>query len=215
MSKNTDLSQRSQSRKSLYSTRRVEALTDGVFAIAMTLLVLDLAVPTINGTTTNQSLWQALVALGPNLLSFALSFIILGIMWAIHMRQFEHIDKVDHKLTSLNTLRLFVVVLIPFTTSLNGHYGSLLVGQIFYPINLFLLALVTYIQGNYVASRPDFYSIYNKSDVAAGQRRSLSFVIVSGIVCIATVFLGSMAFFGYLLVPISGIFLKQKPDKDS
>lgn len=186
----------------LFSTRRIEALTDGVFAIAMTLLVLDLNVPQLAGNVTNQGLWQALTQLGPNFLSFVLSFLILGIMWSVHMRQFEYIEKVDRTVVSLNTLRLFVVVLIPFTTSLNGHYSNLLVGEIFYPINLFLLALITYIQGLYVSNHHSFYRNYNKPQVDAGLGRSLAFVIVAGGVCIATVFVGALAFFGFLLVPV-------------
>lgn len=187
----------------LFSTRRIEALTDGVFAIAMTLLVLDLNVPQLASNVTNLGLWQALAQLGPNFLSFVLSFLILGIMWSVHMRQFEYIEKVDRMVVSLNTLRLFVVVLIPFTTSLNGHYSNLLVGEIFYPINLFLLALITYIQGAYVSRHHRFYRNYNKPQIDIGLDRSMAFVIVAGIVCVATVLIGAFAFFGFLLVPVA------------
>jgi uncharacterized membrane protein len=193
----------------LFSTRRIEALTDGVFAIAMTLLVLDLAVPVVNNAT-NQSLWQALIQLGPNMLSFALSFVILALMWSVHMRQFEYIEHVDRRAIALNSLRLFVVILIPFTTSLNSHYTNLLIGQIFYPLSLFLLALVTYLQGLYVSAHHSFYKNYNNAKIDSGLMRSLSFVIVSALVCIATIFVGSYAFFGFLLVPVLNIILTKK-----
>lgn len=191
-----------QKRGELYSTRRVENLTDGVFAIAMTLLVLDLVVPQINGVVTDSILWKSLTALSPNLISFTLSFIILGLMWSIHTRQFEYITKVDDTLVTLNTLRLFIVVLIPFTTSLNGHYPSLIIGQVFYPLNLFLLALVTYIQGVYASRHREFYSQYNEANIRAGQNRSLVFLIISGLVCLAIIPLGNIAFFGFLLIPL-------------
>lgn len=191
-----------QKRGELYSTRRVENLTDGVFAIAMTLLVLDLAVPQINGVVTDSILWKSLTALSPNLISFTLSFIILGLMWSIHTRQFEYITKVDDTLVTLNTLRLFIVVLIPFTTSLNGHYPNLVIGQVFYPLNLFLLALVTYIQGVYASRHREFYSQYNEANIRAGQNRSLVFLIVSGLICLAIIPLGNIAFFGFLLIPL-------------
>lgn len=191
-----------QKRGELYSTRRVENLTDGVFAIAMTLLVLDLVVPQINGVVTDSILWKSLTALSPNLISFTLSFIILGLMWSIHTRQFEYITKVDDTLVTLNTLRLFIVVLIPFTTSLNGHYPSLVIGQVFYPLNLFLLALVTYIQGVYASRHREFYSQYDEANIRAGQNRSLVFLIVSGLVCLAIIPLGNIAFFGFLLIPL-------------
>lgn len=191
-----------QKRGELYSTRRVENLTDGVFAIAMTLLVLDLVVPQINGVVTDSILWKSLTALSPNLISFTLSFIILGLMWSIHTRQFEYITKVDDTLVTLNTLRLFIVVLIPFTTSLNGHYPNLVIGQVFYPLNLFLLALVTYIQGVYASRHREFYHEYSESNIRAGQNRSLVFLIVSGLICLAIIPLGNIAFFGFLLIPL-------------
>ncbi len=190
------------SRGELYSTRRVENLTDGVFAIAMTLLVLDLVVPQINGVVSDATLWKALTSLSPNFISFTLSFIILGVMWSVHTRQYEYITKVDDTLVTLNTLRLFIVVLIPFTTSLNGHYPSLIIGQIFYPLNLFLLALVTYIQGVYASRHKEFYGQYDETNIRAGQNRSLVFLIVSGLVCLAIIPLGNMAFFGFLLIPV-------------
>ncbi len=188
--------------RELYSTRRVENLTDGVFAIAMTLLVLDLVVPQIGGVVTDSVLWHALGALAPNFISFTLSFIILGLMWSVHTRQFEYITKVDNKLVALNTLRLFIVVLIPFTTSLNGHYSSLVIGQLFYPLNLFLLALVTYVQGVYAARHKEFYREYNAGNIAIGQKRSLAFMIISGVVCVLVIPLGNIAFLGFALVPL-------------
>lgn len=193
----------------LFSTRRIENLTDGVFAIAMTLLVLDLNVPQLAGTVTNQGLWQALLNLQPNLFSFALSFLILGVMWAVHMRQFEYIERVDNRVTALNTLRLFIVVLIPFTTSLNGQYNNLLVGEIFYPLNLFLLSLATYLQGWYVSRHHSFYKNYNKAQIAAGQARGLSFVLITVLVCALTPFVGSFAFFAFLLIPVLNVLLSK------
>ncbi|MFO0862750.1 MAG: TMEM175 family protein [Candidatus Saccharibacteria bacterium] len=192
----------SQTKGELYSTRRIENLTDGVFAIAMTLLVLDLVVPQIGGVVSDGVLLEALKGLSSNFISFTLSFIILGLMWSVHTRQFEYITKVNDTLVVLNTARLFIVVLIPFTTSLNGHYPNLIIGQIFYPLNLFLLALVTYIQGVYASRHREFYREYSETNIRAGQNRSLVFLIVAGLVCLAIIPLGNMAFFGFLLIPL-------------
>ena len=197
----------------LYSTRRIESLTDGVFAIAMTLLVLNLNVPKWVGAITDENLWKALVADGTNFFSFALSFAILGIMWSIHMRQFESIERVDKRATNLNTLRLFVVVLIPFTTSLNAQYGELLLAQLLYPLNLFFLALITYLQGLYASNHHDFYREYNKSNIDAGQARSLVFVLATVLVCVLTVFVGNMAFFVLFLIPIAAPIIGSKHSK--
>lgn len=176
----------------------------------MTLLVLDLNVPTLAKSVTDDGLWQALLAMGPNFFSFALSFAILGIMWSVHMRQFEDIERVDKRATALNTLRLFIVVLIPFTTSLNSEYSRLLIGQFFYPFNLFLLALVNYLQGLYVSKHPSFYRRYNLADINAGQTRSLVFVVVTALVCVLTPFFGSKALFAFLLITLINLIMNKK-----
>ena len=198
----------------LYSTRRIESLTDGVFAIAMTLLVLNLNVPKLMGSITDENLWKALSADSTNFFSFTLSFVILGIMWSIHMRQFEAIERVDKRATTLNTLRLFLVVLIPFTTSLNAEYGNLLLAQMLYPINLFLLALITYLQGLYASNHHIFYRSYDKKNVEVGQARSLVFVLATALVCVLVVFVGNMAFFALFLIPIIGWLVGKNMQSD-
>ena len=197
----------------LYSSRRIESLTDGVFAIAMTLLVLNLNVPKLVGAITDENLWNALVSGGTNFFSFTLSFVILGIMWSIHMRQFESIERVDKRATTLNTLRLFIVVLIPFTTSLNAQYGNLLLAQVLYPLNLFFLALITYLQGMYASNHRSFYRKYNQKDINAGQARSMVFVLATALVCVLTIFIGNKAFFALLLIPMIGSMIDRKYSK--
>lgn len=197
----------------LYSSRRIESLTDGVFAIAMTLLVLNLNVPKLVGAITDENLWNAFVSGGTNFFSFTLSFVILGIMWSIHMRQFESIERVDKRATTLNTLRLFIVVLIPFTTSLNAQYGNLLLAQVLYPLNLFFLALITYLQGMYASNHRSFYRKYHQKDINAGQARSMVFVLATALVCVLTIFIGNKAFFALLLIPIIGSMIDRKYSK--
>jgi len=197
----------------LYSSRRIESLTDGVFAIAMTLLVLNLNVPKLVGAITDENLWKALVADSTYFFSFALSFAILGLMWSIHMRQFESIERVDKRATALNTLRLFIVVLIPFTTSLNAQYSNLLLAQMLYPLNLFFLALVTYLQGLYASNHRSFYRQYDRNNINAGQARSMVFVLATALVCILTVFVGNSAFFILILIPFIGRLVSKKYKK--
>ena len=207
-------SKKQERKEELYSSRRVEGLTDAVFAIAMTLLVLNLNVPKLLGAITDENLWRALQADSTSFFSFVLSFVILGIMWSIHMRQFESIERIDKRATTLNTIRLFVVVLIPFTTSLNAQYGNLLLAQILYPINLFFLALMTYLQGLYASNHRSFYRTYDAQDISAGQVRSLVFVMATVLVCVLTVFIGNKAFFALFLIPILGPVMVKMLAKD-
>lgn len=93
-------------------TGRIEAFSDGVFAVAITLLVLDLHVDDIG------SLREQLLRLGPQYLAFVTSFATIGIMWINHHRLFTHIKRTDTILQLLNLLLLLVIVFIPFPTSL-------------------------------------------------------------------------------------------------
>lgn len=96
---------------------RIEALSDGVFAIALTLLVLDLKVPINDAIKTEQELWHALGDLSPKILSYFLSFMTLGIFWTGHTAQFHFIEKSDRNLNWLSFFFLLVVSVLPFTTA--------------------------------------------------------------------------------------------------
>jgi uncharacterized membrane protein len=98
-------------------TGRLEAFSDGVFAIAITLLVLELHVPQGSG-----SLGAGLLQAWPSFAAFTTSFATIGIMWLNHHRLFMLIRRVDHGLLVLNGLLLFGVSLLPFPTELVARY---------------------------------------------------------------------------------------------
>lgn len=102
----------------LSETSRVEAFSDGVFAIAITLLVLDVHVPSPAGG----HLGVALVRQWPTYVAFLLSFAFIGIMWVNHHRLFNHIHRSDNLLLFLNLLLLLGVTVVPFPTSLLAAY---------------------------------------------------------------------------------------------
>jgi uncharacterized membrane protein len=185
-----------------FPTRRTESLTDAVFAIAMTLLVLGLSVPVLSSNATNQDLWQALAKMRPSFTGFLISFLILGVMWSVHMRMFEQLDTIDERVSKLNIFRLLMVVLLPFTTSLTATYPGLLPAQLLYPLNLFFLALATYLQGLYVQAHPSFYKVYNKRRASYGKFQNLSFVIVSVIVLGMVFVIGELALLIFFVLPI-------------
>lgn len=98
-------------------TGRLEAFSDGVFAIAITLLVLDLHVSAAQG-----HLGAALAREWPHYATFTVSFLTIGIIWVNHHAQFELVGSVDRPLLFFNLLLLMVVVLIPFTTGLLAEH---------------------------------------------------------------------------------------------
>jgi uncharacterized membrane protein len=102
---------------------RAEAFSDGVFAFAITLLVLNLRDPTIGLSQT--SLLDGLLAQWPSLFALATSFMTILIMWVNHHNMFAYVRKINTTLLLLNGLLLFFVVLTPFTTLLVANHVSL------------------------------------------------------------------------------------------
>jgi len=102
-------------------TGRVEAFSDGVFAVAITLLALDIHVPRLDALPSG-GLGLALLALWPSLLAYVTSFATILIMWLNHDRLFEQIRRKDHGLLVYNGLLLMVITLFPFPTALLAEY---------------------------------------------------------------------------------------------
>src|SRR5712692_2068589 len=113
---------------------RLAALSDGIFAVAMTLLVLNIAVPTIGVAVHRQqpiwaagalaseaTVWNALVPLGPHLLTYLMSFLTLGIFWAGQQTQLNYFARSDHRLTWIHLVFLLAVVFMPFSTALLAY----------------------------------------------------------------------------------------------
>jgi uncharacterized membrane protein len=102
------------------STGRLEAFSDGVFAIAITLLVLDLKVPP--RLDSEQALAGALLDQWPGYVAFVASFAVIGIMWLNHHRMFQLIQRATHGVLLLNGLLLFMISAVPFPTALVSEY---------------------------------------------------------------------------------------------
>lgn len=111
---------------------RLEAFSDGVFAIVITLMVLEIKVPHVELNNLN----QALLALMPKFLSFGLSFIIIGVYWVSHHNMMHFIEKVDRNALWLNILVLLTICIIPFPTALLGDYPFAQTPVIFYGLTL-------------------------------------------------------------------------------
>lgn len=120
---------------------RVVAFTDGVFAIAITLLVLNLDVPELS---SGKELADELGKLWPHLLAYFLSFAVVGRFWIIHHRVFAVVRSFDGRLLMLNLLYLAFIVLVPFTTELIGDYGDTTAAVVPYAAALGIAALVNW-----------------------------------------------------------------------
>ena len=121
------------------SVERLAALSDGVFAVAMTLLVLDIHGPAAEAVHNEQGLWLALQHLGPRLLMFAMSFLTLGIFWVGQQTQLNHLERSQRSLTWIHLLFLFAVSISPFSTSLLAEFPQYRVALLAYWLNILLM----------------------------------------------------------------------------
>ena len=144
--------------------QRIEALSDGVFAIAMTLLILDIKVPTSEVIHAEGDLIKASFGLTPKLLSYFLSFITLGIYWAAQSTQFHFITKSDRRLNWINLFFLLFVSLIPFTTAFLSQYITFRFAIFVYWLNIIMLGLTLALHWNY-ANKNNFISLSENENV--------------------------------------------------
>ena len=177
------------------STRRTEAYTDGVFAIAATLLVLDLTTHTLGAVKSDAELWSALQDEWLLFANFALSFALLSVLWMTHVRQFEHVAKVDGTMIWLNNARLLFIVLVPFSTGMVTEYSDYVAGRTILPVNFFLAILCGWLQWMWaVRHRDEMLPDLSQADAVAYGRANLSAVILSAVVIVLSPFIGSIAF---------------------
>jgi uncharacterized membrane protein len=118
---------------------RIVAFSDGVFAIAITLLVLNLNIETgLPKDKVAHALWEQ----RENFVAFAISFAVIGRFWVVHHRFFSEVHSFDGRLISLNLLYLGSIVLIPFSSEVLGKYGGQTPAVVLYSVNLAVVVLV-------------------------------------------------------------------------
>ena len=119
---------------------RTVALSDGVFAIALTLLVLNISVPRL--VPGGESLWHALAGNAGEVLSYAVSFAVIALFWTRHHSFFRVTRRVDGRLLALNLLYLGIVAFLPFPTRLLGLYGDRPEAVAVYAVTISLVSAV-------------------------------------------------------------------------
>jgi uncharacterized membrane protein len=131
------------------SVERIAALSDGFFAVAMTLLVLDLRVPAAEAVHSEHDLWHALVALSPRLVVFLMSVMTNGIFWVGQQTQLNHFARADRNLAWIHIAFLCAVSLTPFSTSLLAEFIHYRTALLIYWSNILLLGLTLYWSWSY------------------------------------------------------------------
>ena len=142
-----------------FQLERLILFSDAVFAIAITLLVIEIKIPELHEEVSDAAILHSLKHLIPKFVGFIISFAIIGTYWTIHHRLFGFVINFDKKLLLLNLLFLFFIVLMPFSTGLYGEYAGaklmreqLKVPMTFYVLNIFFVGLINYFMWSYISN---------------------------------------------------------------
>ena len=146
-----------------FQLERMILFSDAVFAIAITLLVIEIKIPEKSelhdGVISDHTLWLALKHLAPKFLGFIISFLLIGVYWSVHHRMFGFVTNYTRKLLMLNLLFLFFIALMPFSTGFYSEYAGpelvreqLKVPMTFYVLNFSLAGFVNYFMWVYVTN---------------------------------------------------------------
>ncbi len=180
---------------------RVLALSDGVFAIVMTLLIFDIKIPAFTDMVTDVQLWNALGILWPHFLVFAGTFAVLSVMWLNHHFLFDTFAKeVDRPLNLLNLLYLMFIAFVPFSASFMGEFHAHQPAVVLYGLNLLAVAFVSTFMTAYIKKTQ---GVEHLSDRLLNQSRfRYTLNILCYLLALAVSFLNEYAALFFYIFPV-------------
>jgi uncharacterized membrane protein len=186
------------------STSRIEALSDNIFAVAMTLLVLDIKIPA-HGIGSN--LWPFVVPLWHHVRTFTISFFIVGLYWVLHHHVFASIRRSNRTLLWINLLFMLFVAITPFSTGLLGAFDDSRTAIIIYGFNVMVLGLSLQAIWWYATRNHRLVSPRLEAHVVRRETRHLMIMPSICVIAMAVSFFSTTASIGiYVLAPFLHFF---------
>lgn len=180
---------------------RFEAFSDGVFAIAITLLILAFVLPPLR-SPSERELASALLAMWPNLIAYALSFGVIGIMWQNHHALFRLVSRIDRTMVFLNLVLLGGTAFIPFATSTLGSYPTMRASTFLYGLTLSWTATAYNLMLMHLARTRAFAPNVGAERIAATLRAYRTGWIVYVLATLLALVLPLVSFAAYLAIAI-------------
>ncbi len=197
-----------------FSKTRLEAFSDAVFAIVVTLLVLELKVPHIEHPGDLQEVWHALRHVAPIFFSWVVSFFFVAIMWLHHHNIMMMSKHSDYGIIWINLLLLFFICLLPFPTAFMGEYPLTPISVSFWGITVSITSLLL-VWFYYYSVRNFLLDSYNKEQAIKNVRLSLFaaplFYFIAALLAWVSVYI---SFVLYALVPLMYLLPLDKPHKE-
>jgi uncharacterized membrane protein len=189
---------------------RLENFSDGVFAIAVTLLILNVKIPDTHHLDNHQLNWRLIISV-PHLLTFAFSFLVVGVFWVAHHRIFSFVRVLGSTLLWLNILYLLFVAIIPFSASILSENPFLPTAILFYSITLLVIALMHLVLLEYMLrNKPLKHEALTKDIYRASQKTAIVGPICYVIAAIASFITVYVSFAAIICAMIFYIFFSGK-----
>jgi uncharacterized membrane protein len=190
---------------------RLETLIDGIFAIAMTLLVLGITAPKPPVDQAPAVLSGEVFDLFPQVLIFVIAFLVLAVFWLNHHRQFHFVRSVDPRLLWLNIALLIFIVLIPFSTDIAGDYPDVPIAVLVFHLNILAVGLVFVFHWRYICRAGHLCE--RRPDERAMRARTIDTNLIPVVAAVAigiSFFSCPVSLLAYLVVPAVVIFMSRK-----
>lgn len=183
-------------------------MVDGIFAIAMTLLVLGIDPPKPAESQAQAMLPGQVFGLVPEIFIFIVAFLILASFWLVHHRHFHFVRTVDSRLLWINIFLLISIVFIPFSTDVAGDFPDVQVAVLLFHINILIVGLFFTYQVSYISK--SVHLCYPETDRNFLQSHFLQSILIPGVAFVAVIvsFVNpSVSLMVYLVIPVALYFL--------
>ncbi|NET59306.1 MAG: DUF1211 domain-containing protein [Symploca sp. SIO2E6] len=194
---------------------RLQILTDGIFVLTMTLMILQFDPPDLNQQMTNREIQNFLFAQFPALGIYIISFLLVAFYWVAHLERFQHYQRTEQPHIWLQLLSLMFLVLVPYSNELSTLYTLNFPVQVFCSLNLFLVGIFSYCSWTYATHNHRLVA----ADLDSGFINSLKKKnLIEPLVSLLAIIPASInpSFWGltFLLIPIAYIYL-EKSDRQT
>ena len=189
-----------------FEKNRLEALADGVFAVALTLLVLDIKLPE-QTFTSNDELWRRLVELERHFAIYVISFVVIAMYWISHHIQFHFVRFTDRRLIWINMFYLLLISFVPFTTDLVGDHEDLVLPCEIYGLALLSISGLSFLHLDYLSRNAYLTSrALTPTVVHLIKRRILLFTLIPLTSMVVAFYSTHIAVYSYLLLVLAHFF---------
>lgn len=197
--------------KKQFQLERMILFSDAVFAIAITLLVIELKVPIVDAThLTEAGFWDAFAEIWPKIGGFIVSFFIIGLYWTVHHKIFGYVVNYNQKLLWLNLIFLFSIVLMPFSTAIYSEYSQpeyihLVSPFAIYVFNISFTSVMNVVLWSYITNPKNKLAANLPSpiEIRNGKARSLTIMACFIISLLATIWQPGIGRMLLMLIPFA------------